>query len=279
MVICRPVVDEIQSARSFGIAAAEDRAVSIDVFVDYVGDELRYLSLIDAVGLGVIRWNVEPPSAIDVDECVRDREGGKVLYPNGMQGQKCDEQSIADAHTARASGVLANISASLINTRPASTRRSVRTSRSAFDRGIMTSAISFSISASHPKSPLGRDQLRGAAQLVDRVPDGDGADPSLQLGDEFVYVIWGDEGHRAQGRIEPTVALEKVQVQTVAVGDVGLANGGKMTCRPTALKPLPRPACLLPIRDDRTAAIPRSAAIVACPSWRAPPRRRRRDES
>ena len=56
---------------------------------------------------------------------------------------------------ARASAVLPNVSASWINVRPASTRRSVRTSRSAFDRGIMTSAISFSISVSHPKSATG----------------------------------------------------------------------------------------------------------------------------
>ena len=46
--------------------------------------------------------------------------------------------------------------------------------------------------------------------------------------------------------IEPTVALKKVQVQTIAVGDVGLADGGKMARRPTTLKPLPWPACLLP---------------------------------
>ena len=64
------------------MATAQDRTVRFDVAVDHVGDELR--SVIDAVGLGIFGWNVEPPSAVDVDEGVRDGEGGKVLYPNGM---------------------------------------------------------------------------------------------------------------------------------------------------------------------------------------------------
>ena len=89
----------------FGIAMIEDRAVCVDVFVDCIGDELRYLTLVDEIGLGIISWHVEPPSAVDVDERVRDREGGEVLYPNGMQGQQCDEQSIAYAHSARQWGL------------------------------------------------------------------------------------------------------------------------------------------------------------------------------
>ena len=90
-----------------------------------------------------------------------------------------------------------------------------------------------------------------------------------------LHVIWRDEGHRAQGWIEPTVALKKVQVQTIAVGDVGLADAGKMTCRLHRAEAF-APACMLvPIRDDRPAAIPRSAAIVACLSWDAAPARRR----
>ena len=56
----------------------------VDVFVDCFGHELRYLTLIDEIGLGIISWNVEPPSTIDVDERVRDRERGEVFYPNGM---------------------------------------------------------------------------------------------------------------------------------------------------------------------------------------------------
>ena len=95
------MVDEIQSAAFFGVATAEDCAVNVDVFVDNVGDELRYLTLIDAIGFGIISGNVEPPSAIDVDKRGPDREGGEVLYPNGMQGQEYDEQSIADANGAR----------------------------------------------------------------------------------------------------------------------------------------------------------------------------------
>jgi hypothetical protein len=61
--------------------------VCADVFVDCVGDEFWYLSLVHQIGLGIISWNVEPPSAVDVDERVRDRQGGEILYPNGMQGQ------------------------------------------------------------------------------------------------------------------------------------------------------------------------------------------------
>src|SRR4051812_39904422 len=62
----------------FGIATAQDGAVRFDVTVDYVGDELRYLTFIDAAGLRVFGRNVEPPTAIDVDEGVCDRTGGKV---------------------------------------------------------------------------------------------------------------------------------------------------------------------------------------------------------
>src|SRR6266404_9369650 len=80
---------------------AEDRTVRFDIAVDCVGDELRYLSFIDAVGLGICGWNVEPPAAIDFDEGVRDSESGKVLYPDGMQSQECDDQSVADPHGAR----------------------------------------------------------------------------------------------------------------------------------------------------------------------------------
>jgi hypothetical protein len=49
----------------FDVATAQDRAVRFDVTVHCVGDELRYLTFIDAVGLRVIGWNVEPPPAID----------------------------------------------------------------------------------------------------------------------------------------------------------------------------------------------------------------------
>src|SRR5665811_1607976 len=80
--------------------------------------------------------------------------------------------------TARASAVLPNISASRIKMRPASTRRSVRTSRSAFDRGIIQCYILLDL-GQPSEVGVGRDQLRGAAQLVDRVPDSDGADPGL----------------------------------------------------------------------------------------------------
>ena len=52
------------------------------------------------------------------------------------------------------------------------------------------------------------------------------------------HVVWCDEGHRVLGRVEPTVAAEKVQVQSIAVGDVVLAHGGKMASRPAALEPL-----------------------------------------
>ena len=52
----------------FGIATIENRAVCVDVFVDCAGNELWYLTLVDEIGLGIIRWNVEPPSAVDVDE-------------------------------------------------------------------------------------------------------------------------------------------------------------------------------------------------------------------
>ncbi len=85
----------------FGVATAKDLTVRVDVAVDRVGDELWYLTFIDAMGLGVFGWNVEPPAAVDVDEGVRDGEGGKVLDPDGMQGQECDEQSVADTNGAR----------------------------------------------------------------------------------------------------------------------------------------------------------------------------------
>ena len=39
--------------------------MDVDVAVDRVGDELRYLTFIDAVGLRVIGWNLEPLPAID----------------------------------------------------------------------------------------------------------------------------------------------------------------------------------------------------------------------
>lgn len=72
-----------------------------DVAVEHVGDELRYLTFIDTVGLRVIGRNVEPPPAVDVDEGVRDGQGGKVLYPNGMEGQEYDEQPVAHTDGAR----------------------------------------------------------------------------------------------------------------------------------------------------------------------------------
>ena len=100
MVICRPVVEEIQSAGCSALPRLRTGRCDVDVFVDCFGHELRYLTLVDEMGLRVISRNVEPPSAIDVDERVRDREGGEVLYPNGMQRQECDEQSIAHANGA-----------------------------------------------------------------------------------------------------------------------------------------------------------------------------------
>jgi hypothetical protein len=50
------------------IVGALDRAVHLDVAVDHVGDELRYLTFIDAARLRVIGRNVEPPPVVDVDE-------------------------------------------------------------------------------------------------------------------------------------------------------------------------------------------------------------------
>ena len=85
----------------FRIVPAEDRTVCFDITVDRVSDELRHLTFIGAVGLGIFGWNVEPPAAVDVDEGVRDSESGKVLYPDGMQGQECDEQSVTDPNGAR----------------------------------------------------------------------------------------------------------------------------------------------------------------------------------
>src|ERR1700756_597485 len=79
---------------------AQDLALRVDVAVDQVGDERRYLTLIDAVGLRVIGWDAEPPPAIDVDERVPNGEGSKVLYPNGMECQESDEQSVAHANGA-----------------------------------------------------------------------------------------------------------------------------------------------------------------------------------
>ena len=70
------------------------------------------------------------------------------------------------------------------------------------------------------------------------------------------------------GRVEPSVALQEVQVQTITVGDVGLADGGKMASRPAALEPLRRPARFRPAQGDRLPAIRRRAAIAACPTRR-----------
>ena len=67
----------------------------VDVAVDRVGDDLGDLTFIDAFRLGVIGGNMDPPPAIDVDERVRDSEGGKILHPDGIKGQKYDEQSVA----------------------------------------------------------------------------------------------------------------------------------------------------------------------------------------
>jgi hypothetical protein len=61
--------------------------VSADVFVDCVRDELRYLALVNAMGLGIISRDIQPPPAVDIDKRLREREGSKILYPNGMQGQ------------------------------------------------------------------------------------------------------------------------------------------------------------------------------------------------
>src|ERR1700738_1359684 len=79
----------------------EDRAVCVDVFVDCIGDELRYLTLVDEIRLGIISWHVEPPSAVDVDERVRDGEGGEVLYSNWVQSQKSHERSITYTNSVR----------------------------------------------------------------------------------------------------------------------------------------------------------------------------------
>ena len=138
----------------FGIATAEDRTVGFDVAVDRGGDELRHLAFIDAVGLGIFGWNVEPPAAVDVDEGSAMVRAAKFFIRMGCRARSAMSNPLRTP-TARASAVLPNISASRIKIRPASTRRSVRTSRSAFDRGIMTSATSFSISVSHPKSAPG----------------------------------------------------------------------------------------------------------------------------
>ena len=137
--------------RVLAYARGENRSVGFHIVVDRVGDELRHLAFIDAVGLGILGWNVEPPAMVDVDEGVGDGEGGKVFYPDGMQGQDAISNPLRTP-VARASAVLPNMSASRIQNQAATTRHSVRTSRSAFDRGIVTSARSFSISVSHPKS-------------------------------------------------------------------------------------------------------------------------------
>src|ERR1700730_4580255 len=66
-----------------GITTAEDLVVYVDISVDEVGHELRHLTLVDEIGLGIIRWNPEPPATFDVHECIPNPEGSEVFYPNG----------------------------------------------------------------------------------------------------------------------------------------------------------------------------------------------------
>jgi len=73
---------------------------------------------------------------------------------------------------------------------PPSTRRSVRTSRSDFDRRIAIAAASFSTSASRAESARWCDKLRGAAEFMNRIPDGDGSNPGLQLSDEPLKIFY-----------------------------------------------------------------------------------------
>src|SRR5260370_24736340 len=113
------------------------------------------------------------------------------------------------------------------------------------------------------------DQLRRESKLVDRVPDGDGTDPDVQLGDQSVDVVGGDERHRVSGWVEPAVALQVVQIQTVAIGDIGLAYPSQMTRRSAALEPLRRPdgfrpsklVSFWPFADTQRARLDRRYAV------------------
>ena len=65
------------------------------------------------------------------------------------------------------------------------------TMRSNFERGRITSARSFPISASQVKSRPGAMYLGGTPQLADRAVDRHGAHAVLQLGDVGVDVVDG----------------------------------------------------------------------------------------
>src|SRR5438034_11554386 len=62
-----------------GVAATKHRVVRLDVVVDYFSDEPRHLTFVDTMGLGFLRWNVQPPSATRVDKSLSDRQCRKVL--------------------------------------------------------------------------------------------------------------------------------------------------------------------------------------------------------
>jgi hypothetical protein len=51
-----------------GITAGEHGPMCVDVCAHYVSDEFRYLTLVNQIRLCIVGRDVEPPSAIDIDE-------------------------------------------------------------------------------------------------------------------------------------------------------------------------------------------------------------------
>ena len=94
----------------------------LDVAVDHVGDELRYLTFIDAARLRVAdgMWSHQRPSMLmKVSAMVR---AAKFFTRMGCRARSAMSNPLRTP-MARASDVLPNISASRINMRPASARR------------------------------------------------------------------------------------------------------------------------------------------------------------
>jgi hypothetical protein len=71
--------------------------MNLNVSVNQVSDEPRYLPLIHTVGLGVLGQDPQPPMAVQIDKAVANRERRVVFDADRVQAEQDDQQPIADA--------------------------------------------------------------------------------------------------------------------------------------------------------------------------------------